>query len=196
MTKRFVVAVAVIAMMTGSAMAQTWNFDKAHSSIGFSVRHMVINRVYGHFSDYSGSVTFDGEDMSQATVNVTIQAASIDTDNEKRDEHLKSSEFFAVDQYPTITFMSENIIPGEDNTFTMVGLLTIKGITKEVTLEGEMTGVLVDPWGNTRAGFHAETTINRQDFNVSWSNALKDGSLVAGNDVKIELNMELVKSDS
>jgi polyisoprenoid-binding protein YceI len=186
---------AFAVLLIGSAVqAQTWDFDKAHSTIGFSVRHMVISKTTGEFGDYSGSVTFDGKDMSGGSVEVTIQIASIDTENKDRDDHLRSGDFFEVEKYPTMTFTSSKITPGEGNTFTMVGDLTIKGVTKEVTLEGEFYGAIDDPWGNTRAGFSAETTINRQDFNVAFDNKLQDGSLIVGNDVEIKLEIELVKA--
>jgi polyisoprenoid-binding protein YceI len=192
MFKRFTILFTILALFVGTAGAETWSFDKPHSNIGFSVRHMVISKVKGSFSDYSGQVVFDGKNMSEGSVEITIQVASIDTDNEQRDDHLRSADFFDVEKYPTITFKSTNITPGEDNTFTMVGDLTMKDVTKEVTLVGEFGGSLEDPWGNTRAGFSAETTINRQDFNVSWSNALKDGSLVVSDNVEIILDVELI----
>jgi polyisoprenoid-binding protein YceI len=176
------------------AAADTWTFDKAHSSIGFSVRHLVISKTKGYFGDYDGSVSFDGKDLSTGSVTVTIQMASIDTDNEDRDKHLRSADFFDAENNPTMTFVSKKIVPGEDNAFTMTGDLTIKGVTKEVTLDGEFYGVLDDPWGNTKAGFSATTTINRQDFNVTWENKLQDGSLVVGNDVTINLEIELTKA--
>lgn len=194
MFKRLAIVLTVISIMSVSAMAQSWDFDKAHSNVGFSVRHMVIAKVRGSFTDYTGTINFDGKDMSKATVDVTIQMASINTDNEKRDGHLKSADFFDVEKYPTMTFKSKSITPGKDNSFTMVGDLTMKDVTKEVVLEGEMTGILEDPWGNTRAGFSTKTTINRQDFNVAWSNALKDGSLVVSNEVDIELEIELIQA--
>jgi len=194
MFKRLAMVLTVVSMMSVSAMAQTWNFDLAHSNVGFSVRHMVISKVRGNFGDYTGTVNFDGKDMSKASVDVTIRMSSINTDNEKRDDHLKSADFFDVEKFPTMTFKSKKITPGKDNSFSMVGDLTMKGVTKEVVLEGELTGMLEDPWGNTRAGFSASTTINRQDFNVSWSNALKDGSLVVSNDVTIELEIELIQA--
>jgi polyisoprenoid-binding protein YceI len=185
----------VIALATVTS-AQKWEFDKAHSNIGFSVKHMVISNVHGNFADYSGFVNFDGKNLKNGSAEITIQVASITTDNERRDNHLKSGDFFEVDKFPTIAFKSKKIMPGEGNKFKMVGDLTIKDVTKEVTLNCEFNGVVTGMSGDTRAGFSAQTTINRQDFNVAWDNKLKDGSLIVANEVKINLEIELVKMDS
>jgi polyisoprenoid-binding protein YceI len=153
---------------------------------------MVISKVYGQFSDYDGELKWDGKDLSTASVEATIQVPSIDTQNANRDRHLRSSEFFAADGFPTITFKSTKVIPLEDNKFQIVGDLTIRGVTKQVTLDGDLNGVVADNRGNTRAGFSAATTINRQDYGVSWSKTLDTGGLVAGNDVEIILEIEAV----
>jgi polyisoprenoid-binding protein YceI len=194
MFKRFSIAFLVAVALGASAMADTWNIDKAHSSVGFSVRHLVISKTKGTFVDFTGMVEFDGKNLDKASVQAIVQMASVNTDDEKRDEHLRAPDFFDAEKYPTMTFKSTKIIPGDDNEFEMIGNLTIKDVTKEVSFEGEFSGVMDDPWGNTRAGFSAETTINRQDFNVAWENKLQDGSLVVGNDVKIELEIELIKA--
>lgn len=194
MLKRFFMTLFVLSVFSISAFADTWNIDKAHSSIGFSVRHLVISKTRGTFNDHSGAATFDGKDIEKGAVEITIQVASINTDDEKRDEHLLAPDFFDAAKYPTMMFRSKKIIAEKDNAFTMIGDLTIKDVTSEISLDGEFYGVTDDPWGNTRAGFSASTTINRQDFNVAFDSALKDGSLVVGNDVKIELEIELIKS--
>jgi len=195
MYKRALTLFLALFIMGSMGTAATWNFDKAHSNIGFSVRHLVISKTKGDFGDYSGKVVFDGDNLEKGSAEITIQMASIDTDDEDRDKHLRSADFFNVEKYPTMTFKSKEVRKGEDNKFTMTGDLTIKDVTREVVLKGEFMGIMEDPWGNTRAGFSAETTINRQDFNVSWNNALQDGSLVVGNDVKIELEIELIKAE-
>lgn len=194
MLKRLSCIFLAVGILGASAAAQTWEFDKAHSRIGFSVRHLVISKTKGYFDDFSGQVIFDGKNLEKGTASVTIQVGSIDTDNGDRDTHLKSADFFDIEKFPTMKFTSKKITPGEGNRFTMVGDLTIKGVTREVALEGEFFGTKDDARGNTRAGFSAATTINRQDFNVTWDNKLQDGSLVVGNDVSIELEIELVKS--
>jgi polyisoprenoid-binding protein YceI len=189
-------AVLVISALAAlPASAADWNVDKAHSNIGFKVSHLVISSVSGKFSDYAADIAFDPDKPEGATVDVTIEMASIDTENEDRDNHLRSPDFFNVEKYPTMTFTSKRITMNDDNTFTMVGDLTIKDVTREVTLEGKLNGIVQDPWGNTRAGFAVETTINRQDFNVAWDNKLQDGSLVVGNDVDIILDIELIKAE-
>ena len=193
MLKRIVILSLAMIMLAWPLQAAEWNIDKAHSSIGFSVRHLVISSVKGSFIDYTDTVKFDGKNLADGSVEVTIKVASINTENEDRDNHLRGSEFFNVAEYPTMTFKSKKIIPGADNEFKMIGDLTMKDVTKEITLDGKFNGTIDDPWGNTRAGFSAETTINRQDFNVSWENKLKDGSLVVGNEVTILLDVELVK---
>jgi polyisoprenoid-binding protein YceI len=172
-----------------------WEFDKAHSNVGFSVKHLVISKVKGTFNDYSGQVKFDGTDFDKASIDVTIQMASIDTDNEKRDGHLSSPDFFDVEKYPTMTFKSTKITDPKDGRFQIMGDLTIKGVTLPVTLESEHFGTITGPYGKTRAGFSATTTINRQDFNVAWDNKLQDGTLVVGNDVTINLEIQLIKSE-
>lgn len=194
MLKRSIITLALVLTFGLVAKADTWNFDKPHSSIGFSVRHMVISKTTGEFNDFEGTVEFDGKNIENGSVTVTIKTASIDTDNADRDAHLKNDDFLNVEKYPVMTFKSTKITRGDGNEFSMTGMLTIKDVTKKVVLEGEFNGVIDDPWGNTRAGFTAETTINRQDFNVAFDNKLQDGSLVVGNDVEIQLEIELVKA--
>ena len=194
MFKRLSVLMAVMILITGSTMAQTWNIDKAHSSVGFSVRHLVIGKVNGYFRDFDAKAVFDGKNIEAGSVEATVKIASIDTDNPGRDEHLSSPDFFDAATYPTMTFKSKKITKGAGDAFTMIGDLTMKNVTKEVTFTGEFNGVINDPWGNTRAGMTASTTINRQDFNVSWANKLQDGSMIVGNDVVITLEVELTEA--
>jgi polyisoprenoid-binding protein YceI len=194
MLKRISLSLLVLLAVGSLAAADTWTFDKAHSKVGFAVRHMVISTITGSFGDYDGTVSVDGDKAETAVIDVTVKVASINTDNQQRDEHLRSADFFNVGQFPTMHFKSKKVTMRPDSTFAMVGDLTIKDVTKEVTLTGKFQGKIDDPWGNTRAGFTASTTINRQDFHVSWSNVLKDGSLVVSNNVDINLEVELVKS--
>lgn len=194
MTKRIALIALMALAITLPLHAETWKFDKSHSHVGFSVRHMVISNVVGKFTDFDGKAEFDGKNVDQATVEAAIQMTSISTANDKRDEHLRSADFFDIEKFPTMTFKSKKITkPGADGTFSMIGDLTMKGVTKEVTLSGTFNGTIDDPWGNTRAGFTATTKINRQDFGVAWANKLQDGSLVVSDEVKITLEFELVK---
>lgn len=196
MLKRLVIMTVMVMALTLPAQADKWVFDKAHSDIGFQVRHLVISKVPGSFSEYDGYVIFDGENWSDARVEVTIQVASINTNNEKRDNHLRSGDFFDVEKYPTMKFKSTGVTaPGDDGKFQIMGDLTIRDVTKPVTLDAEFNGTLVGPMGNMRAGFSASTTINRQDFNVRWDNKLQDGTLIASHEVKINLDVELIKTE-
>lgn len=194
MFKRMIMLSLAVMLLGVPVQAADWDFDKAHSNISFSVRHMVISKIKGSFGDFEGQVQFDGKSMEAGSAAITIQVPSINTDNKDRDEHLQGPDFFDAVKYPTITFKSRKIIAGEDGAFTMIGDLTIKGVTREVKLDGEFNGVVEDPWGNTRAGFSASTKINRQNFNVAWSNQLKDGSLIVGDDIDINMEIELVKA--
>ena len=194
MFRKVALALAVIFTIGTAAHADVWQIDKAHSKVGFSVRHMVISNVQGEFADYTGTINFDGKNVEIGIVDITIQTASISTANEKRDADLKSPNFFDAAKFPTLTFKSKKITKGAGNKFTMVGDLTMKGVTKEVSLDCEFNGTVNDPWGNVRAGFSGTTVVNRQDYGLSWANKLADGSMVVGNDVTIKLEIEMVKS--
>ena len=194
MLKRVLLSAIMLLGLSLPLRAQVWNIDPAHSHVGFTVKHLVISKVAGEFRDFAGTVTFDGQDVSKGAVDVTIQMASINTANDKRDEHLRGADFFDAAKFPTMTFKSKKIIKGAADKFTMIGGLTMKGVTKEDTLDCTFNGVIIDPWGNTRAGFSASTVINRQDYGVAWSNKLADGSLVVGNDITITLEIETIKA--
>jgi polyisoprenoid-binding protein YceI len=173
--------------------ADTFNIDKTHSSILFAVKHMVISKVKGEFDEYSGSIQYDEADVTKSSVEVTIKTASIDTKDEKRDGHLKSPDFFDAEKYPEITFKSKYIEKSKDG-FVAVGDFTMHGVTKEIKIPFEITGVITDPWGNTRMGVSAELTLDRQDYGVSWSQKMDAGGLVVGDDVEIEIEVEAVKA--
>jgi polyisoprenoid-binding protein YceI len=192
--KKIVVAAALTLAIASGASAQSWDLDAAHSSVGFSVRHMVISKTTGKFNEFSGAVKFDGKNFAAGSVEITVQIASIDTDNEKRDDHLRSPEFFDAEKFATMNFKSKKVTAGEGNEFTIVGDLTIKGVTKEVEFAAEFNGAVDDPWGNSRAGFSAATEINRQDFGLTWSKTLEAGGLIVGDKVGITLEIEVVKS--
>lgn len=195
MLKRTTVAlITLFALALGiPAHAATWEVDQAHSSVYFKVRHLVVAKTKGEFTDFTGEINFDGKNWKDASAEFTVQAASIDTDNEDRDKHLRSADFLATDSFPTMTFVTKSVTPAEDGEFKLTGDLTIRGVTKEVTFDGEFHGVIQDPWGNTRAGFTAETTINRQDFGVSWNKTLDAGGVVVSDDVDITLEIEAIQ---
>jgi polyisoprenoid-binding protein YceI len=195
MYKKLALLLLVPLTLVVSAKAQTWDIDVAHSHVGFTVRHLVVTKVNGEFKDFKGTITnFDGKDVTTGTVDVTVQIGSIYTAVDQRDTHLKSPDFFDAAKFPTMTFKSKKIIKGTGDQFTMIGDLTMKGVTKEDTLTCTFNGTIGDPWGNTRAGFSATTTINRQDYGLSWENKLADGSLVVSNEVTINLDIEAVKA--
>lgn len=188
--------IAVLLFFTSAMLtfAQTnWAFDKAHSKIGFSVSHLVITDVEGNFKEFDASVTTDGDNWENAKIEFTAEIASIDTDNEKRDEHLRSDDFFNAEMYPQLKFVSKSFNKVEGNEYKLVGDLTIRDVTKEVELEVELNGTVVDPWGNTKAGFDLEGEINRFDYGLKWSKALETGGLVVGEDVEIIGKLQLMK---
>jgi len=182
--------------LPAAAATSTWQIDPAHSSAQFSVRHMAISTVRGAFSKVTGSVVFDDKDISKSTVDVTIDANSVDTRVPDRDNDLRSDKFFDVAHYPSIIFKSrkvEQLAPGK---LKVTGDLTIRGTTKEVVLDVEgPTAPVKDPWGNTRNAATATTKINRQDFGVKWNATLDNGGVVVGDDVSIIIDVELIKKD-
>jgi polyisoprenoid-binding protein YceI len=176
-----------------AAPAQTFSIDKTHSDLLFQVRHLVT-RVRGRFTDFSGTVSFDLESPAASSVVVTIDAASIDTGTPDRDTHLRSADFFDVATYPALTFVSSRVDRKSDDRFDVTGTLTIHGVTREVTLPVTYLGRATDPWGNERAGFESEITINRKDFGLGWNALLETGGFVVGDDVKITLSVQAVAS--
>ena len=177
--------------MSGALAADKYVLDASHTSAGFAVKHMVISTVKGGFADVAGFILYDEKDITNSSVEVTIKTASINTNNEKRDNHLRSSDFFDAEKYPDITFKSKAINKTDDG-FELMGILTIKDISKEVAFPFEITGKLTDPWGSVRIGAEATLKIGRQDYGLTWSKALETGGLVVGNDIKIELSVEAV----
>uniref|UniRef100_A0A831TIB4 Polyisoprenoid-binding protein n=1 Tax=Thermorudis peleae TaxID=1382356 RepID=A0A831TIB4_9BACT len=170
-----------------------WEIDPVHSEIAFSVRHMMVATVRGRFNQFQGVIEFDPAHPESGRVEVTIDAASIDTRNEQRDNHLRSPDFLNVEQYPTITFVSKRIEPLGDNRFRVVGDLTLRGVTREVALDAEFLGVGKDPWGGERAGFTARTKLNRHDFGASWNVALEAGGFLVGDTLDVTLDIEAVR---
>lgn len=178
-----------------AAPAQTFAIDKAHSDLLFQVRHLVT-RVRGRFTDFSGTLSFDLESPADSSVVVTIDAASIDTGTPDRDTHLRSADFFDVATYPALTFVSSRVDRKSDDRFDVTGTLTIHGVTREVTLPVTYLGRATDPWGNERAGFESEITINRKDFGLGWNALLETGGFVVGDEVKITLSVQAIENKS
>ena len=171
----------------------TWKIDPAHSSVSFSIKHMMIAKVHGAFDKVSGTLQYDAADPSKASVEATIEAASINTREAQRDTHLKSADFFDVEKYPSITFKSKKI-EGSDEEFKVTGDLSIHGVTKEVVIAVEgPSSEMKDPWGNTKIGISGQTKIKRKDFGLNWNAALEAGGVLVGDDVNITLEIQFAK---
>lgn len=192
--KRFTASLFVLFLATAAVAApETYTIDKSHSSATFQVRHM-MSRVNGNFNEIDGTFNLDRENPTASTVAFTIKAASIDTASVDRDKHLRGADFFETDKYPEITFKSVSIQPAKaKDSYNVVGDLTMRGITKRVTLPVTFLGFLKDPWGNEKAGFAVETTLNRKDYNINWNKALDNGGFILGDDVKVVVDLELAK---
>jgi polyisoprenoid-binding protein YceI len=190
------VGLAAALSLPAAAANSNWQIDPAHSSAQFSVRHMAISTVRGAFSKVTGTVVFDDKDISKSTIDVTIDANSVDTRVPDRDNDLRSDKFFDVAHYPSITFKSKKVEQVAPGKLKVTGDLTIRSTTKEVVLDVEGPTVpMKDPWGNTRVAATATTKINRQDFGVKWNATLDNGGVVVGDDVSIVIDVELVKKD-
>ena len=170
-------------------MAKTFTIDKSHSEVSFQVRHL-ITKVRGHFEEYAGTVEFDAENPTNSKVDFSIQTASIDTKEPQRDGHLKSPDFFSVEEFPTITFHSTRVEPKGGDDYDVIGNLTVRGVTKEVVLPVTHLGTAKDPWGNEKLAFEAETVINRKEFGLNWNAALEAGGFLVGDDVKVSLQIQ------
>ena len=166
----------------------SYTIDISHSEILFQVRHLVT-KVRGRFDDFDGTITFDEGNPAASSVSVTIQSASIDTNEKDRDTHLRSADFFDVEKFPTLTFASKSV-SGSGSSYSVVGDLTIHGTTREVTLPATFLGHAKDPWGNARVGFETELTVNRKDFGLNWNAALEAGGFLVGDEVKISLSVQ------
>lgn len=170
-----------------------WQIDHAHSHISFTARHMMISKVRGSFDKFSGEINFDEDNPTNTTVYAEIDLSSINTREEKRDEHLRSADFFNVDEHPTMTFKSTRVEQTSSDSGKLYGELTIRGITKPVVLDVEYHGVQKSPWGQEQAGFSATTTINRKDWELNWNVALETGGWLVGDKIQIEIDLELIK---
>jgi polyisoprenoid-binding protein YceI len=179
----------------GHAETARYVVDPDHSIVEFKVAHMVISKTTGHFKDYAGFIDMDPDAGTVKAIEATIRTASVTTNQEKRDAHLRNPDFFDADRYPTMTYKMKSYNKSGDG-YTAVGDLTLHGVTKEVTLTGNLNGLTKDPWGNTRAGFTAEGKVNRKEFGMVWNKALDSGGLVVGDEVWIKLDIECIKAKS
>jgi polyisoprenoid-binding protein YceI len=175
---------------------QRWNIDTSHSGVHFTVRHMVVSKVRGSFDRWQGVVDFDVENPAASKVSVRIDAASIDTREEKRDAHLRSPDFFDVEKFPAMTFESTEVEKLDSDHYRVSGNLTIHGVEKAVVLEAEYLGSAKDPWGNQRLGFAAHTTINRKDYGLGWNQVLEAGGVLVGDKIEIALDVQAVRAQA
>ena len=172
---------------------QKWTFDVVHSSVNFTVRHMVVSKVRGRFTKWDGTLLMDEQDPSGGRVEVVIDAASIDTGVGQRDEHLRSADFFDVEHFPTITFKSTRVEKAGAGAFKVTGDLAMHGVTRPVVLDVEYAGSAKDPWGGVRAGFSASVSLDRKEFGLKYNQLLETGSVVVGETVEIAIEAEMVK---
>lgn len=177
-------------MTTQTATAtRTLAIDRTHSEVGFQVRHL-LSKVRGRFNEFDGTIEFDESNPAGSHVDVTIHARSIDTGEADRDTHLRSADFFDVEKYPTLNFKSTSVTPRGENTYDVVGDLTINGTTRQVTLPASFLGAAQDPWGNTKFVYEAELALNRKDFGLTWNAALETGGFLVGDEVKVSLSIQ------
>lgn len=172
-----------------------WQIDSAHSHISFRVRHMMISRVRGEFTEFDGTIDFDENNPEQTEVDVTIEAASIDTREEDRDDHLRSEDFLHVEEFPHIHFRSKRVELIDEEQARLIGDLTIRGETNEVELDVTYQGMAQSPWGSMSAGFAATTTLNRKEWGLTWNQALETGGFLVGDELNVDIELELVKED-
>jgi polyisoprenoid-binding protein YceI len=192
MFKKISVLAATLIFSATSVFAASYEVDNVHSQVHFKVDHLMIASVRGVFNDYTASIDADPATRTVNSVKATIKTASIDTKNKKRDDHLRSADFFNTAEYPEMTFESTRVV-GSGDDILVYGKLTIRGTTKVVELKGRFAGEVKDPWGNTKAGFEAKGMINRQDFGLTWNKALETGGVVVGDEVEIGLEIEALK---
>jgi polyisoprenoid-binding protein YceI len=171
-----------------------WNIDPVHSGINFSVRHMVVSKVRGRFTKYSGTLAIDDADLTRSVVEATIDASSIDTGTAQRDTHLRSPDFLDVERFPEIRFRSTRIHKLADDRYHLIGDLTVRDVTREVSMDVEYGGQAKDPWGNARIGFIAKATLDRKEFGLLWNQVLEAGGVLVGDRVDIELEVQAVRA--
>jgi polyisoprenoid-binding protein YceI len=183
---------STVTPVTTAVPTGTWNVDPSHSSVAFQVKHLGIATVRGHFAEFEGSLHV-ADDASEVRASGLVKAASVNTNEDKRDDHLRSADFFDVDQYEHITFDSKAIVPVDDDTFEITGDLSLHGVTREITLKAEVTGTEEDPWGNERVGLEVTGQLNRGDYGMTFNQALGSGNVLVSDKVKLALDISAVK---
>ena len=188
-----IIAVLLILTVSSTLAQSTWKFDKAHSRVGFSVSYLVITDVEGNFEEFEGTITSIGDDFQDATIEFSAEVSSINTENEKRDSHLQSDDFFNAENFPKLMFKSKSFKKIDDKNYKLVGNLTMRDVTKEVELDIVFNGIVNDPWGNTKAGFALKGEVNRFDYNLKWNKTVEAGGLIVSDEVTILANLTLIK---
>lgn len=179
-------------MSTLQSYSGSYVIDPSHSELGFSARHAMVTKVRGSFTDFTGTAS-TGENLEGAQIDVSINVASIDTRSNQRDEHLRSGDFFDVENFPTMTFSSTSVEAKDDTTLAVTGDLTIKDVTKSITIDFEFTGEATDPWGQSRVGFEGQTVINRKDFGLTWNAALETGGVLVSEKITLNFDISAIK---
>lgn len=193
--KKIILAAALT--VSSFAFASSWDIDSAHAAANFAVKHLAISTVNGTLGAVTGKVELDDKDVTKSKIEASIDVKGINTKEPKRDDHLRSKDFFEADKFPNITFKSTKIEKGEGNKLKVTGDLTIKGVTKPVTLDGELTPEVANPFSKAKTrGFSGSTSINRKDFGLTWNVALETGGVLVGDDVKINVEAELIKKEA
>ena len=177
-----------------AALTGSWSIDAAHSRIGFVARHAMVTKVRGSFNEFEGDAVLDAGDPANSSAQITIQAKSIDTRNGQRDQHLRSNDFFAMDEYPTITFVSTGVEQTGEAEFALTGDLTIKGVTESVTVPFTFEGTATDPFGNLRAGFEGSVVVNRKDWGINFNAGLEAGGVLVSEKITLEFEISAIKS--
>ena len=188
-----ILASALLAVSVATAQPTVWKTDAVHSNVSFAIDYMVLTEVTGNFKEFSATMTTDGENLEKGSVNVTLKTASINTENDKRDGHLRSADFFDAEKYPEISFVSKSIQKGEGNQYKIAGDLTMHGVTKPVTIDAKYMGQVKDMRGNIRQGFKGTTTINRDEFGVKYNATLETGGVLLGSNVTVTINVQFIK---
>jgi len=188
--KRLAALAAAVLLAPSAAFAGNWNIDGAHSTAGFAVRHMMVSKAKGQFNKLSGKLALDDKDVTKSSIEATIDVASIDTNNGKRDEHLRSPDFFDAEKFPSITFKSTKVEKNGKDALKVTGDLTMHGVTKSVVLDATLSGPATNPWGQVVRGVEAKAKINRKDFGLTWNKTLETGGVVVGDEVEISIDAE------
>ncbi len=193
MKKSLLTIVSLLVATLGFSQSTEWKIDHAHSNVTFEITHLMVATVIGKFEQFSGTIKSDAEDFSDITVEFQIETASVNTNNERRDNHLRSDDFFDSEINPYMTFKSKAFEKKEGNNYKMLGDLTMNDVTREIEFDVRFMGTIQDPWGNTRAGFRASSALDRTDYNLTYNTALDGGGVLIGNNVDLRVNLELIK---